>query len=42
MVKEESNDMAKYTYVSHEVCFSKPTRLSTERFLELEREQYNK
>ena len=41
MVNEESNEMCKYTYMSHEVNFSKPTKLSTERFMEINAEYFN-
>jgi len=41
MVNEQCNPMCKYTYMSHEVNFSKPSKLSSNRFKELARDQFN-
>ena len=41
MVNEQCNEMAKYEYLSYEVNFSKPSKLSSNRFKELARDHWN-
>ena len=40
MVNEQCNEMAKYEYLSYEVNFSKPSKLSSNRFKELARDYW--